>query len=346
MNNTVAVGIENRIYLSQHIGDLDTPLAIEFYQETVNDLLKLLDINPEIVVSDIHPGYYSTKYGENHFKDRLVKVQHHFAHILSCMIENEMPEDARVIGFAFDGTGYGLDKTIWGSEVFIASYTGFSRAFHLSPFRLPGGDKSVIEPCRTALSLLYEAFGDKATDLTFSPFNKKEKSFLLEMLKKNVNSPLTSSMGRLFDGIASLIGLKHTISYHAQAAIALEQLALKSSSSDSYLFVIKNDIIDQTPVIESIVNDLKTKIPADVIARKFHNTIVDIIISVAETIRKDSGITNVVLTGGVFQNALLLENSFSRLKEKGFSPFIHQLVPPNDGGISLGQAVYAHFHQL
>jgi hydrogenase maturation protein HypF len=346
MNNTIAVGIENRIYLSQHIGDLDTPLAIEFYEESVNDLLKLLDISPEIVVSDIHPGYYSTKYGENHFKDRLLKVQHHFAHILSCMIENEMPEDSRVIGFAFDGTGYGLDKTIWGSEVFIASYTDFSRAFHLSPFRLPGGDKSVIEPSRTALSLLYEAFGDKTADLTCSPLNKKEKSFLIEMLKKNVNSPLTSSMGRLFDGIASLIGLKHKISYHAQAAIALEQLALKSNSSDSYPFVIKDCIIDQTPVIKGIVNDLKTKIPADVIARKFHNTIVDIIISAAELIRKDSGITNVALTGGVFQNSLLLENSFSRLKEKGFSPFIHQLVPPNDGGISLGQAVYAHFHQV
>ena len=166
------------------------------------------------------------------------------------------------------------------------------------------------------------------------------------MLNKNVNSPQTSSMGRLFDGIASLIGLKHKISYHAQAAIALEQLALKSNSSDSYPFVIKNDIIDQIPVIKDIVNDLKSKIPADVIARKFHNTIVDIIISVAEMIRKDSGITNVALTGGVFQNSLLLETSFSRLKEKGFSPIIHQLVPPNDGGISLGQAVYAHFHQV
>lgn len=343
MNNTIAVGIDNKVYLSQHIGDLDSPLAIEFYEETIRDLLRLLDVKPEIVVSDLHPGYYSTKYGEKHYSNELVSVQHHFAHILSCMTDNNVPEETEVIGFAFDGTGYGTDGTIWGSEVFIASYSGFKRAYHLRPFRLPGGDRSVREPCRTALSLLYETFGDEALSIGHNPLSDKEKAFLIEMIKKDVNSPVTTGMGRLFDGVASLINVKQKISYHAQAAIALEQAALKSDITDSYPFTLRNNEIDQRAVIETIVKDLESNTAPEVIARKFHNTVVDIIVSVAESLKKETGISTVALTGGVFQNTLLSENSFDRLTEKGFSPLLHQIVPPNDGGIALGQAVYAQF---
>jgi hydrogenase maturation protein HypF len=343
MNNTIAVGIDNKVYLSQHIGDLDSPLALEFYEETIQDFLRMLDIQPEIVVSDLHPGYYSTKYGEKHYSRKLVSVQHHFAHIVSCMTDNNIPEKTEVIGFAFDGTGYGPDRTVWGSEVFIASYRGFKRAYHLTPFRLPGGDRSVREPCRTALSLLYETFGDAAKDINHNPLSHKERSFLIEMIKKEVNSPVTTGMGRLFDGVASLINVKQKISYHAQAAIALEQAALKSDISDSYPFTLRNSEIDQRPVIEAIVKDLDKNTAPEIIARKFHNTIVDIIVSIAESLRKETGISTVALTGGVFQNALLSEYSFNRLTEKGFSPLLHQLVPPNDGGVALGQAVFAQF---
>ncbi len=341
MNNTIALGVDDKVYLSQHIGDLETPLAMEFYEETVNDFLRLFDIKPEIVVSDMHPGYYSTIFGEKHYRDKLVKVQHHFAHILSCMAENDVAEDEEVIGFAFDGTGYGLDKTVWGSEVMIASYAGFSRVFHLRPYSLPGGEKAVKEPVRTAFSLLYETFGDKAAGLDLLPVFEKERLFYLDMIKKGVNSPLTTSMGRLFDGISSITGLKHKVSYHAQAAIALEQSALWSNESMAYPFTIKDKIIDYRPMIKEILNDLKSEIPKEAIARKFHNSVIEVIISLSDSIRNEVGITKVALSGGVFQNEILLGGAFNELKERGFTPLIHQLVPPNDGGVSLGQAVFS-----
>jgi hydrogenase maturation protein HypF len=344
MNSTIAMGIDDKVYLSQHIGDLDTPLATEFYKETINDFLRLFDIKPETVISDMHPGYFSTKFGERYYRDRLIKVQHHFAHVLSCMAENELPVDSRVIAFAFDGTGYGLDKTIWGGEVMIASYKGFRRIFHLRPYKLPGGDKCIKEPCRTALSLLYETYGEKeAVSIEYSPLSQKEKLFFIKMIKKNIHSPQTTSMGRLFDGVASLLGLKHYTSYHAQAAICLEQEALKSDDNASYKFVVKNNMIYQLPVIAQIIDDLNMGIPKKNIARKFHNTIAEIIISITKALADETGISKVVLTGGVFQNALLLENAFNKLKENGFTPLIHQIVPPNDSGISLGQVIYSHF---
>jgi hydrogenase maturation protein HypF len=343
MNNTIALGINDKVFISQHIGDLDTPLAMEFFEETIHDFLRLYDVRPEIVVSDMHPGYYSTKYGEKYFKDKLFRLQHHFAHILSCMAENHLPKDAEVIGFAFDGTGYGMDKTIWGSEVFIASYNGFKRAFHLRPYKLPGGEKAVKEPFRTSLSLIYETFGENTTVFQSLSVPEKERQFYIEMMKKNINSPLTTSMGRLFDAVSSFIGLKQRISYHAQAAIALEQLALKSNETDAYSFMIENDMIDQRPLIKEILDDLKKETLKETIAKKFHNTIVQIIISISESLRHETGIRTVVLSGGVFQNTILLENTFNKLKERAFIPVVHQLVPPNDSCISLGQVVHGNF---
>jgi len=342
MNNTIALGIDNKVYVSQHIGDLDTPLAVEFYEETVNDYLRLFDIVPGVVVADMHPGYFTTKFGEKKYGDRLVKVQHHYAHILSCMIENDIPEDAGVIGFAFDGTGYGPDKTIWGGEVLTASYRGFERTCRLRPYKLPGGDIAVKEPRRTALSLLYETFGEGSEKFGLVPFKQEERSFLVNMLRKDIHSPLTTSMGRLFDGVASLIGLRHKVSYHAQAAVELEQLAFRSDETSCYPFTVENGVIDQRPMIEMIVSDAEAGAARELIARKFHNTIVKVIISTAESVKDKTGISYAVLSGGVFQNSFLLENTFYGLKERGFIPLIHQLVPPNDGGISLGQAVYGN----
>ncbi len=343
MNNTIAVGIDNKVYLSQHIGDLDTLRAANFYEETIYDFLRLFDLKPGIVVADMHPGYFSTKFGELHFGARLVKVQHHYAHILSCMTENALPEDARVIGFAFDGTGYGPDKTIWGGEVLIASYRSFERVYHLSPYRLPGGDRAVMEPGRTGFSLLYELMGDSAENSGLISLSQEEKSFYLNMIKKEINSPLTSSMGRLFDGVSSIIGVRHAISYHSQASVELEQLALRSDETGSYPVSLGKGIIGHGPMIEMIVNDLEADLPREAIAKKFHNTIVKIIVFTAELLRTETGIAHVALSGGVFQNSLIIEQAFYQLKERGFIPIIHQLVPPNDGGISLGQAVYSQF---
>jgi hydrogenase maturation protein HypF len=343
MNNTIALGIDDKVFVSQHIGDLDTPLATEFFEETVNDFLKLFDVKPELVVSDMHPRYYSTKFGEKNFNDKLVKVQHHFAHILSCMAENDMPLDSEVVGFAFDGTGYGIDKSIWGGEVFIVSNKRFERVFNLRPYRLPGGDKAVKEPFRAGLSLLYESFGNEAIDFKGLSITEREKLFLIDMMRKNINSPVTSSMGRLFDGVSALIGLKQRVSYHAQAAIALEQVALRSHETDSYQFIIEDGIIDYRPLIESIVKDLKSGVPEEAIARRFHNAIVDMIVYISDSLKKERGIRTVALSGGVFQNTILLENAFNKLKERGFIPLLHQVVPANDGGISLGQIVATQF---
>lgn len=341
MNNTIAVGIDNKVYLSQHIGDLDTPLAMGFFEETIDDMLKIFDIKPAVVVSDLHPGYYSTRYGERLFPQRLIKVQHHYSHILSCMVENGISGNEEVIGFAFDGTGYGIDKSIWGGEVMIVSYKGFKRLYHLKSYRLPGGEKAIKEPFRTALSLLYETYGDDIPDLL--PFKKEVLSFIIQMLKKGVNSPLTTSMGRLFDGVASIIGLRHMASYHAQSAIELEQIALKSNTEDVYPFDIVDEDIDWMRMIRCIVEDIQSGMDITIIAKKFHNTIADIIINISERVYKQIGIRKVALSGGVFQNTILTELAYYRLKEKGFIPLIHQAVPPNDGGISVGQVIAGNF---
>jgi hydrogenase maturation protein HypF len=341
MNNTITLGIDNKAFISQHIGDLDNPLAVEFFEDTVRDFLKFFDVKPKVVVSDMHPGYYSTRFGEKHYGDRLIKVQHHFAHILSCMADNDIPGNTEAIGFAFDGTGYGTDGTIWGSEVLIVSEEGYRRVCHLRPFRLPGGDKSVKEPCRTAFSILFDTFGDEAAKLDFSHLTEKEKAFFMNMIRNNINSPLTTGMGRLFDGISSMIGLKHKVSYHAQAAVLLEQTALRSGETGSYPFRIDEGFIDYREMIRNITDDLQDDMPREIIARKFHNTVTDIIINISESIKKDTGIVRVALSGGVFQNSILLENVNLKLKERGFIPLMHQNVPSNDGGISLGQIVAA-----
>jgi len=346
MNNTIALGIENRVYLSQHIGDLDTPLAVEFYNETIDEMLEIFGVKPGVVVCDLHHGYYSTRYGEQRFSKILMRVQHHFSHILSCMIENDVPNGMEVIGFAFDGTGYGTDRIIWGGEVMIASYRGFKRLYHLRPYRLPGGEVAIKEPFRTGLSLLYETFGDKIPGIVLPPLGHEAISFLIHMIKRGVNSPLTTSMGRLFDGVTSIIGLRHRTSYHAQAAIELEQLSMKAEADGVYPFVISHHCIDWRPIIRTIAMERCSGIEPEVIARRFHNTIVEIVLTIAETLRETTGIRVVALSGGVFQNTILTEDIYHGLKKRGLIPLIHQCVPPNDGGIALGQVIAGHFQNF
>jgi hydrogenase maturation protein HypF len=341
MNSTIALGIGNRAYISQHIGDLDNPFATEFFEETVTDFLRLFDVSPEVVVTDMHPGYFSTRFGEEQYSDRLLKVQHHHAHVLSCMAENDIMADSGVIGFAFDGTGYGLDGTLWGSEVLVVSGEGFRREFHLRPFRLPGGEKAIREPCRTAFSVLLETFGEEAGKLDLLPLSMTERDFFAIMIKKNVNSPLTTGMGRLFDAVASLMGVRHRVSFHAQSAIAIEQLALGTADTGSYPFAIDEGMIDYRPMIRMITEDILSEVPGGLIARKFHNAITDMIISISESLGRSTGFRRIALSGGVFQNSILLQNVTAALKERGFIPLLHQLVPANDGGISLGQVVAA-----
>ncbi len=337
MKNTVAVAKGNRVFISQHVGDIDNPKAEEFFRETVFDMLNLFEVEPDVVVVDAHPGYYPTKFARKTFGNRVKFLYHHHAHIISCMAENEVNLDEQVIGVAFDGTGYGTDGTIWGGEFLIATYSSFSRINHLRLFHLPGGDRAVKEPYRVAVSLLTQAGIEPESVL--NGIDEKKLVFIKQMVRKGVNAPLTSSMGRLFDGVAAILGVRHVVSYHAQAAILLEQLAIKSNDRSSYPFSHSEKTLDWRETVEAICSE-KGKEPAEVVARRFHNTIAEMVVSTVKKIGKETGCKRVALSGGVFQNRLLTEMVVEKLRDSDFIPLIHQIVPPNDGGISLGQAVF------
>ncbi len=337
MKNTVALGKGNRVYLSQHVGDIDNYKAEEFLKETVRDLTKLLEIEPEVVVCDYHPKYFTTKWAQKVFEGKVVKVYHHHAHLISVMAENELKEDEKVIGLAFDGTGYGEDGTIWGGEFLTATYTNFKRELSLLPFPLVGGDKAVKEPFRSAISLLISSSIEPERVLKV---DKRKLYFISKAIEKGVNTTLTSSMGRLFDGISAILGIKYKVSYQAQGAILLEEKAIKTTTSKSYTVKVKEGKIDWREMVREVVKDIKTGIPKEEIARKFHNWVVDASVMGVLLIREKKGINKVALSGGVFQNKLLTETLEERLKKEGFQVITHQIVPPNDGGLSLGQAVY------
>ena len=336
MKNTVALGKENRVYLSQHIGDVDNLKAEEFLKETVRDLLNLLEIEPEVVVCDYHPGYFTTKWGKEEFAEKLIQIYHHHAHAISVMAENGVEVGEKVIALTYDGTGYGKDGTIWGGEILTASYTEFERELSLLPFPLPGGEKAVKEPYRVAVSLLKLSGIEPEKVLG----KRREVEFVSQMVDKGINCPITSSMGRLFDGVSAILGLKERVSYQAQGAVVLEEAALKSSTAKSLPLSIEGDRFDWREAIREIVRLKEGGIPVEEIARRFHNWVVELSVMGAEFVREKKGIETLALSGGVFQNRLLTETLTKTLEERGFKILTHQVVPPNDGGISLGQAVY------
>jgi hydrogenase maturation protein HypF len=267
-------------------------------------------------------------------------VQHHFAHVVACMAENGIEPPG--LGIAWDGTGYGLDETIWGGEFLLAnSDRTFERVAHFRQFRLPGGDRAIKEPSRSALGLLYDIFGEHAWDFLKQSveFSENEKSLLKQMLRKQINAPLTSSAGRLFDAVASLIGLRQRASFEGQAAMELE-FARQLDVRDAYPFQIEQGRpmkIDWGPMIRELLADVAREESNGVIAAKFHNALAEMIVIVAKKI----GEQNVLLTGGCFQNRYLTERAVARLREEKFTPYWHQRIPPNDGGVALGQAVAA-----
>jgi hydrogenase maturation protein HypF len=317
----------------------------------------LYDANIDVVACDMHADYLSTKYCDD-FSGRAgsplpavngahrvtrptkIQVQHHWAHVAACMAENQI--EAPALGVVWDGTGYGLDGTIWGGEFLLAKSDGsFERVAHLRQFRLPGGDYAIKEPRRSALGLLYEILGERAWDFLQQNvnFSEKEKSLLVKMLEKQINAPLTSSTGRLFDAVASLIGLRQRATFEGQAAMELE-FAQQPEIRDAYPCRIEQARpmkVDWGPMIRELLADMGRKESSGVISAKFHNTLVEIVVAVATKI----GERNVVLTGGCFQNRYLTECAVARLREEKFRPYWHQRIPPNDGGIALGQALAA-----
>lgn len=346
LKNSVALAVDQNVFISQHIGDLETEEASKAFKRAASDLPRLYAVNPEIIAADLHPDYLSTKFahdsGNNFFR-----VQHHVAHVLSCIAENEVALPA--LGVAWDGTGYGTDGTIWGGEFFQVTERKTERIAHLRPFRLPGGDKAVKEPRRAALGLLYELYGESVFEMSHLPSLREmppvEMITLKGMLQRRFNSPLTSSMGRLFDVVASLVNLRQRMQFEGQAAMELEFAIDEAETNECYQMpVIKRHnalVLDWSFMVLSILTDVNSGLPVAKISGKFHNTLAESVVDIARKV----GETQVVLSGGCFQNRYLVERVVKRLREENFQPYWHQRVPANDGGIALGQ-IYAVRNQL
>ncbi len=346
LKGTVCLTRGNLAFLSQHIGDLRNAATLRSMEETIVQLGRILRIDPKVVAHDLHPDYLSTVHALSLPGLTKVAVQHHHAHLASCMAENGL--EGETIGVIFDGTGYGPDGTVWGGEFLVGGYGSYRRAGHLRPIPLPGGDAAVRAPFRMALSWLYMIYGELLFALPLPPVSElpaSERKLFMRMLERRLNSPLTSSCGRLFDAVASIIGLRQKVSYEGQAAIELEALAESTVNADVYPFGITLDggvqILDFCEMVQAIVQDVVTARPEGEIARSFHNTMAEAVVETCRKIRTESGIDRVVLSGGVFQNKLLTEGVFTLLVKSGFYPFTQRLVPPNDGGVALGQAIIA-----
>jgi hydrogenase maturation protein HypF len=346
LKSVICLTRDDRAFMSQHIGDLKNAATFQSLEETASHLKKILDIAPDVVAHDLHPDYLSSVYAAGLKDVRLVPVQHHHAHMASCMAEHGL--NGETIGVVYDGIGYGLDGTIWGGEFLVGDYRLFRRAGHLRTVPMPGGDAAVKEPLRMAISYLHDIYGEDLYEKPVSclvQVNNRDRQIYLKMLERGINSPITSSCGRLFDAVSALLGVRTVVSYEGQAAIELEAIAEQSDTNEVYPYSIvsTNDskVLDMRPMIEAIVGDLEVFEPISAIARRFHNTVSRATADMCGKIREATGNNRVVLSGGSFQNKLLANGIYSMLAGDGFEVFIHRLVPPNDGGLALGQAVIA-----
>lgn len=345
LKNTFCLTKDHYAFLSQHIGDLENYETLVFYRETLERMKQLFRIAPAAVAHDLHPQYLSTKLALEMTEVPQIGVQHHHAHIASCMAENGIVD--KVIGVAFDGTGFGTDGKIWGGEFLIADFAGFERRAHFRYIPLAGGDRAVREPWRLALSYLIDTFGAQHATLHLPLFERvppKKIATVRSMIEHRINTVDTSACGRLFDAVASIAGVRDEVNFEAQAAIELEGLCL-AGVDVTYPFEITNYSpwqIDVRPMIERIVRDVLAAQPVGWIAAVFHNTIASIVVEVCVRLRAAEGIHRVCLSGGTFQNVYLVERAVLLLRANGFEVFLHAKVPPNDGGISLGQAVIAN----
>lgn len=346
---TFCLADKRQAFMSQHIGDMENIETLNAFARAVAHMEDLFRIESEVIATDLHPGYLSTQWAERVAGDRpVVHVQHHHAHIASVMAENGINET--VIGFSFDGTGYGPDGTIWGGEVLIGDYDSMERVARLRPVPLPGGDAAVERPYRMALAHLYAAGLEWRDDLPpVLACDPLELNVVRTQLERELNTVPTSSMGRLFDAVASLAGVRHEVTYEAQAAIELEALLEpfnpEPSTPVGYHFGMEmaGDLIeiDPGPVVGAVVDDVRSGVSQGEIASRFHNAVISMIVEVAQILRSSHGLQTVGLSGGVFQNVRIASGASAALRQAKFNVLTHQLVPPNDGGLALGQAVIA-----
>ncbi len=353
MKNTLCLTRKNQAFLSQHIGDLENQKTADFYVQTLDHFKTILDIEPKMVAHDLHPEYMSTRFAVSSFPEAMprIGVQHHHAHAVSCMVENHLDEP--VVAVVLDGTGYGKDGCIWGGEILVTTRDEFERKAHLRYLPMPGGDQAVRQPWRMAAAVLYAAFGRSFLNLDL-PYIKEMDSgqlaFLCQMMEKQVNTPWTSSCGRLCDAVASLLCIRHVITHDSQAAMELE--AAGTGNGKPVMPVYPYDItpvtpvgeggeewiIDMIPGISEMVADIQAGIPATHISQRFHQTMVQGFSRTAQRIAAARKVSKVVLSGGVFQNDLLLTDMVASLEKVHLYVYTHIHVPTGDGGISLGQA--------
>jgi hydrogenase maturation protein HypF len=343
LKNTFCLARDRYAFLSHHIGDMENAETFESFEQGIQHLSHIFRVQPELVAYDLHPTYFSTQYAQRLDIPRVV-VQHHHAHIVACMADNGL-DDRRLIGLSFDGTGYGSDGAIWGGEVLLASFAGFERFAHLEYLPLPGGDSAIRYPWRIAAGYAH-ALGINVDDLPFLQNTDSQALHILrQQIDKNINSPRTSSMGRLFDAVACLMGIRNEVTYEAQAAIEMESLAKPFvAMANSYPYRIDDgNIICLKDLLNSIIEDVRVKRSTELIAARFHRTIADVAIDICKRGRELTGLNEVALSGGVWQNQLLLDLVRNGLRQNNFVVYFHQQVPTNDGGLSLGQTIAANF---
>jgi hydrogenase maturation protein HypF len=344
LKNTFCLSRQQYAFLSHHIGDLENYETLTSFEEGITHFEHLFRIQPQAIACDLHPDYLATRYARQRSEREelpLIEVQHHHAHLAACLADNGWLSDDPVIGMSFDGTGLGTDGAIWGGEVMLGGYRGYQRLYHLAYTPLPGSDAAVRKPARMALAHLWQAGID--WELEFPPVDavcSSERATLHGMLTHRINSPLTSSMGRLFDAASALAGVRQEATYEGQAAIEFEALA-DPDENGSYRFDIQDHVFDPTPVWQALLSDWRNGVPKPVISARFHNGIVELIQLLCSQIHADTGIQTVALSGGVWQNRFLLERTIVKLRSSGFDVLVHRKTPANDGGIALGQLMVA-----
>jgi hydrogenase maturation protein HypF len=345
LKNSICIIKNDNAFLSQHIGDLENSTTYDFYRKTVEHMKRILEINPEIIACDLHPDYLSTKYALEQKDMQLIRVQHHHAHIAGCMAENKL--DGDVIGLSFDGTGYGPDNSVWGGEILIAGFSEYQKISTISPVAMPGSNAAIKEPWRMGISYLYKAFGEDLFGLDI-PIVKEipagDIKIIVEMISKEVNSPMTSSLGRLFDGISAICGIRTHVHNEGQAAMELEMTAGNNNEGCyNFSWEKENNIysVNPAPIVRDIVNDLKNRTETSIISSRFHGTLIKMYSELCSVVSSDTGLKRMVLSGGIFQNSVFTRGLVSGLEDRGLKVYTHKFVPPNDGGISLGQAVVA-----
>ena len=345
LKNTFCLVREGYAFVSHHIGDLENRETLTAFEDAVRHYEKIFRVHPRLLAADMHPDYLASRYARQRAVDEnlpLVTVQHHHAHIVSCMADNNLKPTEPVIGLAFDGTGYGTDGAIWGGEVLLATWDKFERPWHFEYLSLPGGDAAVRKPARMALSLVLQA-GIDPDSFPFAfhhSLDAEEQTAVANQVRTGFNTPKTSSLGRLFDGVAALIGLHQQISYEAQNAIALETIASPDEKA-AYDFPLQDGLILVSPLIAAIVADLRNKIAPGIISARFHNGLAACAVNVSRKIRADKGIRKVALSGGVWQNKTLIKQTITALQSAEFEVFWSRKLPVNDGGVALGQALVA-----